>query len=70
MANYGKLTCQVCGDTFATLTDKAVHASTAHDLGRGRGATERTRTFRACAGCTVGRVFIGDVCDACGTTAE
>lgn len=63
-----KTTCQVdgCGLVFDTPLDKQVHVSVAHDIGRGRGATERVRRFTACP-CGSARVFVGEACPDCGT---
>lgn len=59
---HSPTTCQVCREPFATVTDKAVHVTLAHDLGRN--GRDRTTRFSACPACSA-RVYEGQVCE-CG----
>lgn len=59
---HSPTTCQVCRESFGSVTEKAVHVTLAHDLGR-RGR-DRTTRFAACPACSA-RVYEGQMCE-CG----
>lgn len=64
--SHDSRTCQVCGERFDSITDKGIHVSTAHDLGRS--GRDRTRKFIACRCGT--RTYLGMACETCGTIVE